>query len=178
MLRSGFAIAALSAGALAIVLVACSSATTPAGGGGTGGAVDQAGAQPPKPGPMHPADGTGETVLAISKLYLGDSDRNGTPNTTNGWKQYGFNLDGKISTKASTDLCKPALMAAPSDVYPDGNNGIDNAFGATILPILLGFAPDASDKINQSITDGKFTIMLDLVKLGAATEYNPLLARL
>ena len=171
MLRSGYAFAALSACSFALVLAACSSSTdsTPAGGG----TVDQAGAVPPGPGAMKAGDGDG-VVLAISKLYLGDTDRSGNPDTSNGWKHFGFNLDGKVSTKSSTDLCKPILMAAPSDVYPDGDKGIDNSFGAKILPILLGFAPDAGDKVNQSISDGKFTILMKLDKLGSGTDYNPI----
>jgi hypothetical protein len=127
---------------------------------------------------VHPGDGTGSVTFAISKLYLGDTDPDGTPDKANGWKHFGYDLDGKISTATSTDLCKTLNGALPSKVYPDGDNGIDNSFGHLILPIILGFAPTAPTAINSSITGGKFTVMLDMQKLGMGTDYDPLVTNL
>ncbi len=177
MVRSYLALAGVTVAALGL-----SGAVTNCGGstvtGGTGGGTTTtttagAHAEPPAAGPMKPGDGTGSVTFAVSKLYLGDTDPDGTPDKANGWKNYGYDLDGKISTATSTDLCKPADGASPKNVYPDGNNGTDNSFGKLILPIILGISTDASSKINESITGGKFTIMLDLEKLGAGADYNP-----
>jgi hypothetical protein len=106
------------------------------------------------------------STQAINELYLGDTDRNGTANPTNGWKNYGFNLDGLISTKTATNLCKPRAGGSAAAVYPDGDKGIDNSFGKNILPIILGLASDLSTTANESIQKGDFTIMLDMSKLG------------
>lgn len=174
MLRSHLAALGLaSAVSLSFSLVACggddSAAPTPDGGDSNVGL-------PPGPGPEKPGDGPG-AVFAISKLYLGDTDRSGVKGTS-AWKKFGFNLDGKVSTDASTDLCKPRKGGKKSSVYPDGENGIDNAFGKTILPVIVGVAPDASKSVNESIGEGTFTIMFDIEKLGASADYNPLMTRL
>jgi hypothetical protein len=182
MLRSRLLVSGLATTAL----LASAALGTACGGGGTGGSTSGTGgssatgdhADPPAPGPMKEGDGAASVTMAISKLYLGDTNRDGTPNKVNGWKQYGYDLDGKISTTASTDLCKPRNNAPPKNVYPDGDKGIDNSFGKNILGIILGIAADAPTKVNQGIADGKFTIMLDMQKLGTGTDYNPILTRL
>src|SRR4051812_31282184 len=52
---------------------------------------------PPAAGPAQAPDGTGTASFAVRKLYLGEADRDGTPNSMNGWKNYGYDLDGKSS---------------------------------------------------------------------------------
>ncbi len=106
------------------------------------------------------------TTQAINALFLGDTKRDGTADQTNGWKEYGFNLDGLISTKTSTNLCKPQVGGSAAAVYPDGSQGIDNSFGKNILPIILGLSADLSTSANESIQEGDFTIILDMAKLG------------
>jgi hypothetical protein len=177
---SSLLLAGLSAGSLAIsFMVACGSTDTTPGttststgtGSGGGAAVDLA--HPPAPDDTAAApDGTGTTVLAIKKLYLGDTNRDNTANKASGWKQYGYDLDGLASTATSTDLCNPRNNASPKSLYPDGNNGIDNSFGHNILSIILNIATDASAKVNQGIADGKFTIMLSMDKLGSGANYK------
>jgi hypothetical protein len=134
-------------------------------------------AYPPGPGPMNPPDGMGSSVFAVRRLLLGDTNPDGTPNAASGWKQYGYDLDGQVSTANSVGLCKPQLNAAPKNVYPDGYGGIDNSFGKNILPILLGLSSDFSTQVNDAIASGKRTILLDLENLGAGAGYNPLLSR-
>jgi hypothetical protein len=134
------------------------------------------GQPPPRPEENKPGDGPG-VVLAISKLYLGDTDRNGMKSAS-AWKGFGFNLDGQVSTAESTNLCAPRAGGKKVNVYPDGNTGIDNSFGKNILPILTGVAPDASTQVNEQILEGAFTIMISLEKLGTADTYNPLSAGL
>ncbi|MEP7123842.1 MAG: hypothetical protein ABJE95_23135 [Byssovorax sp.] len=152
--------------------------TTSSGTTGGGGAPDDLAHPPaPKDGSAAP-DGSGDTVLAIKKLYLGDTNRDGTANKVNGWKQYGYDIDGFASTATSTNLCKPRNNNAAKNVYPDGDKGIDNSFGKNILTIILGIASDASAKVNAGIGQGKFTIMLSMGKLGAGSDYKGLTTKL
>jgi len=175
MLRSRFILLAGIACGAASSLVACGGGDT-SGVGGTGGSTADLGNVPPEPGPEAAGDGSG-AILAIRSLYLGDTDRKGKSSTT-AWKGYGFNLDGKVSTKDSTDLCKPAAGAKASAVYEDGDGGTDNSFGKNILPIITSLASDASTQINDSINKGSFTIILDIEKMGAGDSYNPLTTKL
>jgi hypothetical protein len=90
----------------------------------------------------------------------------------NAWKSYGYNLDNKVTTLSSTDVCTLA-SGAPKNTQVDGNNGIDNSFGENILPILLETAGnDISKKINDmELLGGKFTVMLDVTGLdGTPTQ--------
>jgi len=179
MVRSYLAVAGVTVATLGLSLLAnCGGSTTSTGTTGSGGGAAGTHAEPPAPPAMTPGDGATSVTFAISKLYLGDTDPNGTPDKTNGWKNYGYDLDGKISTAASTDLCQVRDNASPKNVYPDGNDGIDNSFGKLILPIILGISSTAPTAINDSITTGKFTVMLDMLKLGTGTNYNPLTTNL
>jgi hypothetical protein len=91
-------------------------------------------------------------------IFLGDTDRSGTP-SPGAWANYGRNIDGKLTSAASTDVCTLA-SGAPTSIQIDGAGGIDNSFGENILPIVITTAgSDASTKINQSIQGGSFTIM-------------------
>ena len=184
MVRSYLAVAGMTVASLGLAMVTNCGGTTTTGGSastGSGGNTTTGGgthAEPPAPGAMKPGDGATSVTFAISKLYLGDTDPDGTPDKVNGWKNYGYDLDGDISTATSTNLCKPIDSATPKNVYPDGNDGIDNSFGKLILPIILGISATASTAINSSITSGKFTIMLDMQKLGTGGDYNPLVTNL
>ncbi|MEZ4301297.1 MAG: hypothetical protein R3B70_40555 [Polyangiaceae bacterium] len=172
-----------------VVLAACGGETTTnnnGGSGGSGGSTGGAGGsgntsegpgvQPPDADPMNAGDGS-DTVLAIRKLYLGDTDRKGNASTS-AWKEFGYDLDGKISTKDSKDLCKPLAGAKASAVYEDGTDGRDNSFGKNILPIITTLASDASTQVNDSIEGGSFTIMLKIEKIGSGDSYNPLVSKL
>jgi len=172
MHRSQFVVAGLAATGI-LCAVACSSSTDPPV------TSSEIGGLPPKAGADKPPVASDPSVVyAINKLYLGGTNRDGKSNKASGWKQYGFNLDGKVSTEASKDICKPRAGAVPKNVYPDGNEGIDNSFGKNVLPLVLAAASDAETSINDSIVEGSFTIMLDIDHLGADTEYNPLVAKL
>lgn len=149
-----------------------SSTTSSTGSGETG-----THAQPPAPSGGMPADGTSNVTFAIKKLYLGDTDRSGTK-SKDAWKQFGYDIDGLISTGTSTNLCKPQGKAKAATLYPDGKDGIDNSFGKNILSVLESITPDASVKVNESITKGQFTVMLDMQKLGAGADQNPIKSRL
>jgi hypothetical protein len=186
MLRSRFILASL--GFAALSLAACSgtvnSNTGGAGGGSTGGTggggntSEGPGVEPAKPDESAPQANSGlKPTLAIRKLFIGDTDRMGSPSSS-AWKDFGYDLDGKISTSDSKDLCMPADGAKPSAVYEDGEEGRDNSFGKNILPIVTALAMDASTQINDSIETGSFTIMIRLDELGTAAAENGVLSKL
>lgn len=186
MLRSKFLLACL--GSAAFALAACGNAQDGSGGsggtgatggaGGAGNTPEGPGIQPPGKNPdAGPPTGVDNPVLAIRKLYLGDTDRKGVTSST-AWEEFGYDLDGKISTKDSKDLCQPAEGVSASVVYEDGEDGRDNSFGKNILTIITGLASDASTQINNSIEGGSFTIMLSLDELGADAEANGIHSKL
>lgn len=138
---------------------------------------DQTGRVPPaEPAGAGPGNGTGY-VFATNKLFLGESDRTGAA-SDEAWKEFGYNLDGKISDATSTDLCKPVGTATASSVYTDGNEGIDNSFGKNILQIITSLVASPSAEVNTSIADGSFTVMVEIDNLGADPSYTGLPARL
>jgi hypothetical protein len=182
----------------ALIVVACTSSvqgtTTTTGTGGHGGqgtSAASSGATTSGDGASNPGTGTTtsggtggamcppsiDTMLAVDRIYYGDTDFDNTPDQTNGWKQYGFDLDGKISTATSTDLCIPLNNAPVKNVYPDGTNGIDNSFGRNLLPIFLGLVPSFSTQANAGLTGGKSTLLIKLGALGAAADQSPIVTK-
>jgi hypothetical protein len=124
---------------------------------------------PAKPAAGEKGDGEGQ-VFAVSKLFLGDTDRNGSPKP-DAWELYGYNLDGKISDATSTDVCKPRAGAQPKSVKTDGKGGLDNAFGKLLMPIIGSLASNATATINENITAGTFTILMKIDTLGTKADY-------
>lgn len=163
------ALAAAGAFGLSTQLTACSNnpSGTDSGTGSMTGKVP-----PPKP-MAGTTTSTDEQTFALNSLLLGDSARGSTATSTTAWKDYGFNIDGKISDAKSTDVCTRAA-GAPSSVQADGNSGIDNSFGANILPIIqsAGSIPNPSQTISDSISKGSFTIQLKIKGLMGAKQTN------
>jgi len=152
--------------------------------------VDCNGAPPPTPDaaiPARPADGVSADrstleTFAIDSIFLGDVDRSGNgyappsglqscgasqsppPPTTFPWKSFGFDLDGKITTTSSTDVCA-LVEGAPRTDQVDGTNGIDNAWGSTLMPIAETAANSPtppSTYESQQIQSGAWTLQLQL----------------
>src|SRR4051812_15081241 len=124
MLRSYLLVASgMATASLALFAAACGGTTDTAGtggrGSGSGGGSTAVHAEPPDAPPAKDPDGAVDVTFALKKLYLGDTNPDGTPGKGISWKQYGYDLDGKISTAASKDLCKPRNNAPASTVYPD-----------------------------------------------------------
>ena len=118
--------------------------------------------------------GTGRATFAIKQLFLGDTDWGGTPDAINGWKQFGFNLDGEATTAESANTCKPVSGGV---VEPDGIDGIDNSFGHNVAPLVENLGVGSST-LDNGIAAGTFTLMLDVQGLGTGDAYGPLLTRL
>ncbi|APR75612.1 Hypothetical protein A7982_00958 [Minicystis rosea] len=142
-----------------------SSSASSGGAGGTGGAPVSA---------CKPSD---DVVLAVKQLYFGDTNWDDTMNTTEGWKQYGLDIDGKTSVATSTDLCLPAGGGAASVAYPDAPGGVDNSFGKNVLPVFLQNIPILSQQANNALANGDFSILIRLVKLGPGAEQGNIPAK-
>lgn len=110
---------------------------------------------PPPPPPAGPASSASRHAYAIHSVYEGDTDRSGNPSAV-AWESFGYNLDGKITTPASTDVCTLAAGSAMV-VQNDGNGGIDNSYGANILPIWATLDASFSVNVNDDIQAGRWT---------------------
>lgn len=132
---------------------------------------------PPEPPATPVAPSGGAKTFAASKIFLGDTKPDGTPDPK-AWQLYGYNLDNIVSNKNGANHCTPQQGANPSAIKSDGPGGVDNSFGANLLGIILGVAASAGDDINQSILDGDFTIMLHNEALGTDANQGPIAAAL
>ncbi len=160
-------------------VLACTTQVTGGGAGGTGGdggsastsstsetesssgSTDSTTSDPTTTGTPTPTGAWGTQVLAVRRLRMGDKTPSGQ-SAPSAWKGYGLNLDGKTSAADSVDLCKPAAGAKASSVYPDGDNGIDNSFGKNVLPLLLSLSSNFSNEVNQSIDEGRFSMLIQI----------------
>lgn len=115
---------------------------------------------PPNTGQPCPPTFDVET-FAIDSLDFGER-------TPTGWESIGYDLDGKITAANSTDVCAQAA-GAPRSNQVDGNDGIDNAFGHLIAPILGSvFGVTAlSDPLTAAIRAGRFTLQVQTVGLSS-----------
>jgi len=144
-------------GALVFGLLAPTLAAT--GCGGDEDTTSDSSAGQPVAAPSGAAAATKGTrrTFAINNLNLGVGD---------GWKTLGYNLDGKVTKPKATDVCKPKGVAEP---IADGANGIDNAFGAKILAQLANLKINV-DGVNTNLTDGNFSVLLDVDGLTDAAD--------
>jgi hypothetical protein len=107
-----------------------------------------------------PTKSTTERNFAVRTLYFGDTPRPGTVSRP-AWRFIGENLDGKATDGASTDVCKMA-EGVPKKAQQDGSEGIDNSFGANILPLLMVAMPNVTEFVNDAIGKGAFTVMFNV----------------
>lgn len=175
MLRSHWLIGGLTAGILGIASIGSVGCDDAGGAGGTGGTSGGAGIQPPgRPSGGKAGDGSGKKSIAVTKIVLGTAS-----NTA--WQDLGYDLDGKVTTASNlTDHCTPNSNGSAKDVFPDGKEGRDNSFGKKLLPIVKSAAgsTDLEGSLNKAISDGSFTIIVDLPDLGAEANYDPMKAYL
>jgi hypothetical protein len=127
------------------------------------GPVD-AGSQPPPP-PDGGAPTSNVYTFAVDTVFLGEASRSGTP-SNNAWKDYGYDVDGLVTTSQSTNVCTLAL-GSPKSNQADGTNGIDNAWGHVLLPILqtAGSLPTPSSTESQVIDSGGWTLQIQVTGL-------------
>jgi hypothetical protein len=126
---SKLAALAIAACAVASVITSCSgnlaTGTTADAGPGMDAGPDVDAAPVGAP----PKSALRQVSLAMTRVNFGDSP------TADAWKQIGFNLDGRVTTATSTDVCALVPGANPTE-QDDGQEGIDNSFGENICPIL------------------------------------------
>jgi hypothetical protein len=181
-------LAALGLGALGTAAaVGCGGGTVTNGGDGggkdgSGGGKDTGGNPNPDAGPgLTPPDATGPATtvttpqnFAIHQLYLGDTDYGGMAGgNKSAWKNMGYNIDGKITTASSTNVCKLPMGGGTLTVaaQTDGIGGIDNSFGENIFnSILASVDPTASNTVLTDINLGDFTLMFDITGLDTTTS--------
>jgi hypothetical protein len=120
--------------------------------------------------------GTGTSVLALRDVSFGDKDDAGNPSST-AWESLGFDIDGLVTTYASNDVCRLAAGAS-RDAQIDGVAGIDNSFGANVLPILLTvLASDATSVFDYSLDNGQASSLIAVDDLGPEANAIPLATR-
>ncbi len=121
--------------------------------GGDNNTGNTVGKQPARPTSGEPTADV--HTFAIDTLDLGDVN----------WKSLGYNIDGKVSTSQSTDVCKETN--GQKTIHNDGNQGIDNAFGNKIAAYIGTINPQPSSRISDAIKGGEFTIIFETTGLSA-----------
>ena len=111
-----------------------------------------------------PTSALREVSLAMTRVNFGDSP------TADAWKQIGFDLDGKVTTATSTDVCQLVAGADPA-AQDDGQDGIDNSFGENLCPIFDTLGVSCSSDVHQAyiVTDpsGSGTLTIQFVGAGS-----------
>jgi hypothetical protein len=138
------------------------------GGGGSPNIDAGPGIIPPEAGGSMTTQSTPQN-FALHQLYLGDTDYGGSAGgDPNAWQKMGYNIDGKITTATSTNVCKLVNSGGSfgQTAQVDGNGGIDNSFGENIYEgILLSVDSSASTTVLTDIAAGEFTLMFDITGL-------------
>ena len=150
---AGLLVVALGAAGLTTAQ-GCGGGGSSSGTGGTGAPLGQPPASPAGP----PTTSTEARTFAINALLLGETDRTGKANPK-AWKTYGYNLDKLVTDDKSTDVCQ-RQGGANAAKQVDGDNGIDNGFGSSILGFITVLLPAPSKALNDTIAAGTFTILL------------------
>jgi hypothetical protein len=112
----------------------------------------------------------GPETFAVDTFFLGEADQFGDPPSATAWESFGYDLDGRVTTAISKDVCTLAA-GAPAGNQIDGTGGVDNSFGSLFVPFLFGtlFGPPAfpSQAATAALRDGDFTVQLQLNGLPA-----------
>ncbi len=126
------------------------------------------GQPPPLPTDTVPPGATTMT-FAIDTVFLGDRSVDVDVEAFDAWKAFGFDIDHKDTAPSSTDVCTLAVDS-PTANQEDGNNGIDNSWGLTVMPILQSALsmPTPSDTISSAIQNGGST--LDITVTGLPSD--------
>lgn len=79
-----------------------------------------------------PPAGAAPISLKLSRIELGDRDASGQP-SKEAWRRLGYDLDGLCTTPTESRSCTRDV----GQPQADGPGGIDNGFGAAILPMFI-----------------------------------------
>ena len=119
----------------------------------------------PPPQPEAGTTAIGASTFAINTFFLGETAPGSYP-SRRAWMQYGYDLDNRVTTKLSTDVCT-LVNGAPKDNQIDGNFGIDNAFGNAVVPLIIAGSSvsDVSKNVSALIAQGLWTLELQITGL-------------
>lgn len=131
-------------------------------GGSAGGDPVAAGKTWPPPNGGGPGTGA-PMVIAVREMFLGDSNRSFVE-STEAWKEFGYNVDGILSTSTGNNHCK-LRQGVPKTLQEDGPEGIDNSYGANIVPIMSSLSAGLSQSATQAIQDGSYTFLFRMLNL-------------
>jgi hypothetical protein len=135
---------------------------------------------PPDPGGPPPTSDD-VAVFAIRHLWVGDLDPATGQQSSTAWSTLGFDIDGRVTTLHSTDVCQLA-PGASHNTQIDGVGGIDNSFGASIVPVfeatLLSNNKPFGQDLQDSISAGQVTDLIVVRGLGGGPTVSPLAASL
>lgn len=122
---------------------------------------------PPRPSVM--VAGGATRWFAISRMQLGMRNRATGALDANAWKQYGFDFDGRVTSKedskTSANSCK-RREGSPTNVLADGELGRDNNFGQHVMSVVRSLSPGAEDAMNEELRSGRTTLLLRLDNVG------------
>jgi len=111
----------------------------------------------------------------VTHIYWGSRTFDGVE-SAGAWKSFGYDIDHQTTTTSFGNHCKPRSGAAAASVFPDGDFGIDNAFGKLLVPVLktaLSSRGDLEEASNETISAGQRTLLFDLPTLGTGSNYDP-----
>lgn len=116
-----------------------------------------------------PASAVSATILQFGALSAAGT-------TPTDWKTIGYDRDGRCTTAMSTDVCmRPSGATTSSQV--DGVNGIDNAWGSAVTPVLESLNNSDPSGYVQTDASGTGTLFL-LIKGNAALAVPLVLAKI
>jgi hypothetical protein len=104
-------------------------------GGGADGALDALGPDAPPP-VCTPAAVPGTAIAQTSHTFTSFTSSL-SDGGAEGWASVGYDRDGLCTTATSTGVCM-RFTGAPPSAQVDGNQGIDNAWGRGVAPLLSG----------------------------------------
>lgn len=161
--------------ALCLILASGCDGAGGEGGGGSGGGTgstttggDTGSTTAPREPLPWPYDEA--VTLPIREIQFGDLGPDGTPSPA-AWSALGFDLDGKKSTASSTDLCKPVAGADINNVYPDGQDGLDNNFGKLVVPLVEAASPGFWKRVNEGFEAGRANLIIHIPQ-GQSSELS------
>jgi hypothetical protein len=105
-----------------------------------------------------------EAVYEISYFRLGVTTRDGEE-STDAWKQFGFDLDGICTTEAQSETSEGTCIRDPKskiNVLADGDDCIDNNFGSQLVPLVKILGGDIEKNLVDGIKKGGATLALQL----------------
>jgi len=101
--------------------------------------------------------------FVLSRVWFGLRDyATGEPSQT-AWTQLGLDLDRRTTTKDDSKVSRNTCArraGSSTGALADGAEGIDNNFGAHILPVLRSLKSDFEESANSALLSGRYTLLL------------------